>query len=225
MVDLDLMRIMPGSYNFAFCITDLITGRARVVRDMLTVEDFPVSTVAISDIEMAGAIGTRRGGRFFRDDVEIIPMPSRMYTTQQKIYIYYELYNLTKDEFGNTAFQISYTIEPADMRREQQILSSGFPTVRRSFRIKPERVTVELDVEYGIQFDESKWLELKFQLPPPGLYDLTLNVKDLNNNTEYTRTQRFMIVAASISLASGPAGQRIQISVTTRTSQIRGLIP
>ena len=54
-------------------------------------------------------------------------------------------------------------------------------------------VGVELDVEYGIRAQENRWLELEFDDPRPGLYQITLRVRDLNNGTEYERIQQFMV--------------------------------
>lgn len=200
MVDLNLLRALPGSYNFAISVTDMNTGRTGVVRDSLRVEDFGGRALSISDIEMAGRIGTRRGGKFYREGVEIIPMPTRSYTTDQRIYIYYELYNLSKDEFGTTAFQISYTIEPADVGRRRNILSSAWRALGSLVGLgKPQKVTVELDVEYSISNQENKWLELEFQAPNPGLYQLTLLATDINNKTEFTRIQQFMVTPPPLS--------------------------
>jgi len=164
------------------------------VRDSLRVEEFTGRALTISDIEMAGSIGTRRGGRFYRDGVEIIPMPTRTYTTEQPIFIYYELYNLSKDEFGTTAFQVRYGIKPSAQARRRGVLSSAFRGLGRLVGIgKPVEVGLELDIEYGIRMQENRWLELEFADPKPGLYQITLIVKDINNGTEYERIQEFMV--------------------------------
>jgi len=194
MVDLNMMRALPGVYNFAISLTDLNSGRVGVARDSLRVEEFTGRSLSISDIEMAGSIGSRRGGRFYREGVEIIPMPTRTYTIEQPIFIYYELYNLSKDDFGTTAFQVSYGIQPADEARQRGIISSAFRGLGRLVGIgKPVEVTVELDVEYGIRAQENRWLELEFIDPKSGLYQITLKVKDINNGTEYERVQQFMV--------------------------------
>ncbi|MFC1545742.1 hypothetical protein ACFL44_03560, partial [Gemmatimonadota bacterium] len=194
MVDLNMMRSMPGMYNFAISLTDLNSGRVGVVRDSLRVEEFTGRSLAISDIEMAGSIGSRRGGRFYREGVEVIPMPTRTYTTEQPIFIYYELYNLSKDDFGTTAFQVSYGIQPADEARQRGVISSAFRGLGRLVGIgKPAEVSVELDVEYGIRTQENRWLELEFDDPKAGLYQIMLTVKDVNNGTEYERIQQFMV--------------------------------
>ena len=194
MVDINMMRSVPGVFNFAISLTDLNSGRVGVVLDSLRVEEFTGRSLTISDIEMAGSIGTRRGGQFYREGVEIIPMPTRTYTTEQPIYIYYEIYNLSKDDFGTTAFQVSYGIQPSDEARRRGIISSAFRGLGRLVGIgKPVEVTLELDVEYGIRAQENRWLELEFADPKPGLYQIKLSVKDINNGTEFERIQQFMV--------------------------------
>ncbi len=197
MVDMNMLRTLPGSYNFAISVTDMNSGRIGVVRDSLVVEDFAGRSLAISDIEMAGRISQRRGGRFWREGVEIIPLPTRTYTLEQEIYIYYELYNLAKDEFGTTAFQVTYSVEPADESRRQNILASAWRGLGRLVGIgRSQAVAIELDVEYGISAQENKWLQLEFDAPKPGLYLLSLTVRDLITDTEYSRTQQFMVTPA-----------------------------
>ena len=195
MVDLNQMLIRPGTYNFAISVTDMNTGRVGVYRDSLTIEDFSGRNLAISDIEMAGRIvESRRGGRFYREGVEIIPMPNRTFTTEQQIYLYYEIYNFSKDQFGTTVFQISYEITTADRSRRRNILSSAFRALGSLVGLgRRESVKVESDVEYGIRTTESKYLEVAFPNPSPGLYRITLTVKDMNNGTSAGRAQEFMV--------------------------------
>ncbi len=197
MVDMNMLRTLPGTYNFAISVADMNSGRIGVVRDSLVVEDFSQRTLAVSDIEMAGRISQRRGGRFYREGVEIIPLPTRTYTLEQKIFIYYELYNLTKDEFGTTQFQVTYTVQPVEAGRRQNVLASAWRGLGRLVGLgRSETVSIELDVEYGISAQENKWLELQFQAPKPGLYQLTLTARDMITDATYSRTQQFMVTPA-----------------------------
>jgi len=195
MVDLNRMLVRPGTYNFAISVTDLNGGRMGVYRDSLYVEDFAGRNLAISDIEMAGKIvESRRGGRFYREGVEIIPMPNRTFTTEQQIYLYYEIYNLEKDQFGTTVFQISYSIASIGESQRRNILSSAFRALGSLVGLgKRERITVEGEMEYGIRATENKYLEVAFPNPSPGLYRITLTVKDMNNGTTTSRIQDFMV--------------------------------
>jgi GWxTD domain-containing protein len=195
MVDMNRMLVEPGVYNFAISVQDMNSGRMGVYRDSLRIEDFANRSLAVSDIEMAGRIEeSRRGGRFYKEGMEIYPMPSRTYTTEQQIFIYYEIYNLTKDDFGTTAVQTSYTIAPADVGRRRNILSSAFRAIGSLIGLgKRETITVEGEVEFDIRPSVNKYLELDFVGPEPGMYQITLTVKDINSNTEYTRSQEFMV--------------------------------
>jgi len=96
--------------------------------------------------------------------------------------------------FGTTAFQVSYGIQPAAESQRRGILSSAFRGLGRLVGIgRPVEVSVELDIEYGISMQENRWLELQFDDPKPGLYQITLRVRDVNNGTEYERVQQFMV--------------------------------
>jgi GWxTD domain-containing protein len=198
MVDLHRLLVEPGTYNFAISVQDLNSGRVGIYRDSLRIEDFTGRNLAISDIEMAGdIIESRAGGRFYKEGVEIYPMPNRTYTTEQQIYIYYELYNLTKDDFGTTAYQTNYSISPAELGRSRNILSSAFRAIGSLVGLgRRESISVEGEPEYGIRAGENKYLEVDFVDPDPGIYQITLTIQDLNSGTVATRTQEFMVTPA-----------------------------
>ena len=121
-------------------------------------------------------------------------MPSRTFTTEQQMFIYYEIYNLSKDEFGTTQFTTSYTIQPAEEGRRSNILSSAFKALGSLVGLgKTEQVTVEGEVEYGIRAQENKHLELAFPSPSPGIYQLILRVTDQNTGQVAERRQEFMV--------------------------------
>lgn len=195
MVDLNRMVVEPGTYNFAISLKDNNSGRIGVYRDSLVVEGFPGQQLALSDIEMAGRVReTRAGGRFYRNGLEVVPMPSRTFTTEQQVFIYYEIYNLSKDEFGTTQFTTSYTIQPAEEGRRSNILSSAFKALGSLVGLsKTEQVTVEGEEEYGIRAQENKHLELAFPSPSPGIYQLILEVTDNNTGQVTERRQEFMV--------------------------------
>jgi GWxTD domain-containing protein len=194
-VDLGRMLVEPGSYNFAISVTDLVSGRMGVFRDSLRIEDFNRRELSISDIEIAGRIvESRRGGPFYKEGVEIFPMPTRTFTTEQRVYIYYEVYNLTRDAFGTTSFKTIYSISPADPNRRRNILSSAWRALGSLVGLgRSETVRVELEEENGIRVQENKYLQLDFANPRPGLYQLTLEVEDLNSGQRSTQVQEFMV--------------------------------
>ena len=51
-----------------------------------------------------------RTGRFVRGNLEIIPLPGRTLGRDQPLYIYFEIYNLEKDGFGATRYQVEYSL-------------------------------------------------------------------------------------------------------------------
>jgi GWxTD domain-containing protein len=195
MIDMNRLVVPPGIYNFAISVTDLNSHKVGVYKDSLYVENFGGRTMAISDIEIAGEVRDPRGGsRFNRGDVQVIPMASRTFTENQKIYIYYEIYNLAKDEFGTTQFTTRYTIQPAEAGRRRGIIASAFRAIAGLVGSgRSESVSVEGETEYGILTSESKYLELALPKRPPGIYRITLRIKDEIGKNEAVRVQEFMV--------------------------------
>ena len=70
----------------------------------------------MSDLELAWKVASEKAGSpFNKGDLNVVPMPSRTFKSGQGIYVYYEIYNLAKDAFGQTNYTISHTITSSDL--------------------------------------------------------------------------------------------------------------
>jgi tetratricopeptide (TPR) repeat protein len=79
-------------------------------------------SLACSDIEMAFQINpATTASRFVKNGLEILPNPAKKFDRNQPVYVYFEIYNLAKNESGNTYYEIEYS---ASANREQRNLVS-----------------------------------------------------------------------------------------------------
>ena len=107
------MTLPQGTYNIVVEVGDRNSGTIGTFRTerLLSVSE---SRLDMSDLLLAKKIELVNPFPEKRMDLRIAPNPLRAYSTGQSAYVYLEIYNLKKDEFGRTQYQISYTISVPD---------------------------------------------------------------------------------------------------------------
>ena len=103
------LELPQGMYNIVVEVGDRISGSIGTFRTerLLTVSE---SSLDMSDLLLAQKIEMINPFPEKRTDLRIAPNPLRAYRTGQSAYVYLEIYNLQKDEFGRTQYQIVYSI-------------------------------------------------------------------------------------------------------------------
>ncbi len=107
------MTLPQGTYNVVVEVGDRTSGTIGTFRTerLLTVSE---SSLDMSDLLLAQKIETINPFPEKRTDLSITPNPLRAYRTGQSASVYLEIYNLKKDEFGRTQYQIVYSISVPD---------------------------------------------------------------------------------------------------------------
>ncbi len=103
------MTLPQGTYNVVVEVGDRTSGSIGTFRTerLLTVSE---SSLDMSDLLLAQKIEMINPFPEKRTDLSITPNPLRAYRTGQSASVYLEIYNLKKDEFGRTQYQIVYSI-------------------------------------------------------------------------------------------------------------------
>ena len=118
----------------------------------------------------------------------MIPMPTRTYGSGQSVFVYYEIYNLSKDEFGQTNYTVSYTITSKDT-------PGTVSDISRLFRWRTG-IREELAVTYeqqGGSGDEVEYVEIELENRPVGKYLLRVTVVDRNSGETVEKGAVFLI--------------------------------
>ena len=88
-----------------------------------------------------------------RDDLHITPNPVRTFSPSESVFIYLELYDLQRDDFGSTQYEISYTIG----KPEVDTLS---PTLFASQSLIETMGKTEIDLRIGqIDYTDTQGLQ------------------------------------------------------------------
>jgi len=189
--DVSSMEVGPGTYRLAVRVRDRASGKVGVYLQDLEVPSYR-DALAMSDLEMAWTVTKARwDGKFRKGDVWVVPMPGRSYRSNQKVYVYYEVYNLQQDSFGATHYQVSYSVHRSQRKSTGMIgaLSSG---VRRLFSGKKVVVSVSYE-RSGTEPSEEIYLDLGTHELGTGLFELEVEISDLNQDVIVSRKAMFRI--------------------------------
>ena len=103
------VSVPQGRYHFSVEFLDQTSGLIGIARDekqyVYDDEIFHLSDLLVgSDIQAKNALIESR------NDLHITPNPVRTFSPSESVFIYLELYDLQRDDFGSTQYEISYTI-------------------------------------------------------------------------------------------------------------------
>lgn len=101
----------PGTYFLAGEVEDRATKRVGTFRERLRVRSFGPDTLEISDLLMARRIRMREKAPYGRDEFAVLPNPLQVCRAEGLAWFYFEIYNLSRDEFGATNYRISYQMQ------------------------------------------------------------------------------------------------------------------
>jgi len=184
-------ELRPGKYELQIQLRDVVSDRRGLYRQQVEVKDYSSDNLLVSDIQLAYSFGdTGASHRFKKGDVWIIPMPTRAYDADQNVYAYFEIYNLTKNAFGQTRYRAEYSVRSAQKR------SIGvFGAVAKGFRhlFSGRKPSVSISYEQdGTELDEREYVEIDLSRAKPGLNALTVMIHDLESGKKVVREVRFM---------------------------------
>ena len=183
------LNLPPGAYRLEVKSQDRLRGRLGIYQQQVVVEPYGEDALQISDLELAWQVGeTRKSGKFTKGDLYVVPMPSRTYKTGQSVFVYYEIYNLEKNEFGQTKYNVSYTITS----RESPGNVSNISRLFRWEAGKREELAVTYE-QLGDAYRETEYVELALDEQVPGRYSLKVSIKDGNSGETAEKDVVFVI--------------------------------
>ena len=172
-------RVKPDTYNNAFFIQQTREGRFGGWKGTLEVPAFSQVRLDVSSIVPAYEIAAADSIRFAFRDHRLVPNPTRRFDPARPMYVYFEVYNLTPDEFGTTSFVIEYTV--AKIEKETKTVLED---LLRIFGSK-DKPTTSVAIEHlGDTPDSAEYLALDLSNAGKGDFRLNVRVKDLHSGEE-----------------------------------------
>ncbi len=186
--DVVRLEVPPGVYRLEVKARDRMTGRLGIYRQQVVVESYHREGLRVSDLELAYSVGeaAAKPGKFGKHGLNVVPMPSRTYGSGQNVFVYYEIYNLKKDDFGQTQYRVEYTMGP----KSGGVLSRLAQTLRG--RSNKGKVAVGYE-QLGFQDSEVAYTELELGEARSGRHYLTVEVTDLNSGKSFVKETTFVV--------------------------------
>ena len=183
------LNLPPGAYRLEVRSQDRLRGRIGAYRQHVVVEPYSEDRLQISDLELAWRVAAEEAdSRFRKGGLNVVPMPSRTYKKGQSVFVYYEIYNLAKDAFGQTDYNVSYTITSRDT-------PGRLGNISRLFRWgtgKREELAVTYE-QQGEAAREVEYIELDLGEQVPGRYSLKVTINDRNRGQSAEKDVVFVI--------------------------------
>jgi len=179
------LAVSPGQYQLAVQMWRVESDLLGVYQQPIDVYDFSGDQLMLSDLQVAQKIEemTKQSDpTFVRGKWSIVTSPSRTFRAGDPVYVYFEVYNLKRDEFGSTRYEVSFSVGARESVTQVRIRKDD-----------GESVAVQYE-QSGTETWVSDYVELNIGQVKPGRYVLYMNVKDLNSNQSTQREGVFRIV-------------------------------
>ena len=196
-VELASLDVPPGHYTLGVKLADRVSGRWGMYRQQVEIPTFEDS-LAVSEIEMAYNISdtsqTSQTSKFTKGELVVIPSPTRSFNLHKDANLYYEVYNLTLDAFGQAKYRVTYTIRP-NVSGSKAVASVVIGGLRRLFAgAKEPEFTISYERVVNAT-EEPVFFALETESLKPGLKMVEVAIDDLNSGQRVRRQAVFNVVA------------------------------
>ena len=186
--DVERLDVPPGVYRLEVKARNRLDGKLGLYRKSVVVKNYQKEELLLSDLQLAFHISEAQGeNKFTKGGLQVIPLPTRKFRKGRPVFVYYEIYNLTRDEFGQTRYSVEYTVRPRVGTNLGSIVSRLAQTFSGS---KREQVAIGYE-QVGLGASEVAYVELDLGDTRAGRYDIRVEVTDLNTKTMVGRETTF----------------------------------
>ena len=162
--------VPPDSYFVAWQ-AKLLGGKVLLSQKLEAhIDNYSGGELAMSDVELAYSIEpAKEGSDFNRGSLLIVPNPLRRYALDRPLFLYFEVYNLAKNEKGKTSFTLEYQLRCLEPKTSylERVLGLG---KKSSIGFRPMRE--------GVEDWSPEHIALDVHELEPGRYELQVKVTD-----------------------------------------------
>ena len=173
------LELAPGRYYLIGEAEDRKTKTVGTFRTTLNIRKFGTDSLQLSDLLLARRIVEMEGKPVGRERYLILPNPLEQVTRAGDAYFYFEIYNLTRDSYGSTNYEVEYQVRAMP---EGEDVETGEWTTAVSYTHR------------GARAWEPIYQTLDLEAAVPGKRDFRVLVKDLNGNTAAVARAEFRVM-------------------------------
>jgi GWxTD domain-containing protein len=184
-VDFVDITTRPDSGYISFETIRNVDNGTSSVRSPLTIKKFSNNNLDLSSIVFANDISFEKNNDsyFERNKIFIEPNPVEMFRINQPVHLYYEIYNLTKDERGITNFEQSVTISEFDPDEKTGIEQAVSSLLNFLGFARNEKITLTSNYQ-TLESNPQIYFQLDFSNYEPGHYLVSVKIKDKLSGAE-----------------------------------------
>ena len=184
----------PGDYWMSLQIRDRLSGKSQVYKQRIHLDDYaPRDDLQISDVELAFYVGPtdEESGEFVKNGLKVIPMSSRSFRHNQNAFVYFEIYNLARDAFGQSRYKVEYTVRSHTDRSAPARILRGLGRILRMVEGEQE-VKVSFE-QTGEAATDIAYVELDITESRPGVQVVSVKVTDMLTGVSAEKTIQFSV--------------------------------
>jgi len=183
LTDMLTLDALPGFYQLTVKAENVGANRVSLFRQMVEVESYGVSGIQISDPVLAAEIQeTDQESVFRRGNLQVVPLPTRLFLEGQMLGLYFEVYHLTADQFGQMRYRVTLQITALEEQEGLRQLLTGKD-------VNPE-VAMAFE-QVGDQEDEQVYQLIDLKNAKKGQNRLWVIVEDLNTGQSIKKEVTF----------------------------------
>lgn len=183
--------LVPGKYTVAMEVRNNDKDRVGIYQFTVSVRDYAADTLSVSDIELAQYVDNSLSKDKFQKPgtaLRVVPNPAAGVLKNKPLTIYYEIYNLTLNDEGKSAYEVSYSIRMLESDR------TFFSNVIGLFSQKKDASTSSVTQKEGKSVTEREHIAFDISELTAGIAKLEVRVKDLWTGEESTAWTNITIV-------------------------------
>lgn len=189
--DLVDLGVPPGTYRMEVQVKDRLSGRQGRYRQEVVIDNYDREFLQLSELQLAFSVAeSDETGKFRKGGLRVIPIPTRTFGRNQGIFVYYEIYHLRRDEFGQSRYKVEYSIRPKGVQGRKA--SGVISQLVRVLTGKKQELAVGYE-QIGNSESEEVYMELDLKSTKPGQYILEIDVTDLNSGLTSNRETGFYV--------------------------------
>jgi len=172
------MTVRPDSGYLAFEIIRAVDKGVSSNHEKFKASVFNTSNLDISDILLAEKIDKDQKESFpvKRGDINILPNPTFTFTKDNKLFLYYEIYNLATNKNGLTDFEQKITIKEVNNENDLEKAVNTFLNLV-GFNKKQEGITLSSRYQ-TLDKNSQMYLQLDMNKLKPGSYVILVTIFD-----------------------------------------------
>ena len=124
--------------------------------------------------------------------LEVVPNPTHAFARHLPVFLYYEIYGLTQDTFGQSRYTVEYRVSSKKKNPIVSVLRSlgklaGVTTLG-------ETETIISTEQSGYKVDQNAYIELDVSKLDPGRYEVAVSITDQVQKDVATKSVDFTII-------------------------------